>query len=60
MGFRLGICGKMGISFFFFKMGIFIISDERTKDPAALGEMQFQTTTYGGLKPEKVIWGTLK
>lgn len=41
-------------------MKIFIISDEPTKDLTVLGEMKAQMMTFGGLKPEKVLWCTLK
>ena len=37
-------------------MKIFIISDEPTKDLTVLGEMKAQMMTFGGLKPEKVLW----
>lgn len=41
-------------------MKFFIISDEPTKDLTVLGEMKAQMMTFGGLKPEKVLWCTLK
>ena len=41
-------------------MKFFIISEEPTKDLTVLGEMKAQIMTFGGLKPEKVLWCTLK